>query len=275
MSKKIVVSISLFFVGSIFVFAQNDLPGSKDHPLFTRMPNYYIMDYEEKEFGSYDFYDSKNHKFTVEGRTYSIAYKIKEGAKASGDLEIRRNYVNAIKTIGGTILKDSEYGADMKIARNGREIWAQIRAETDGETYALKIVEKGEIIQEVTANAAYFAENINQTGHIAVYGLYFDTGKAEVKPESEPTLKEIAKLLGQNPSLKLNVVGHTDNVGDFGFNMKLSQARADSVVKMLTSNYGVDMNRLAAYGVGSLAPVASNKTEEGRAKNRRVELVER
>jgi outer membrane protein OmpA-like peptidoglycan-associated protein len=237
------------------------------------MPDFFIIEYEEKEFDSFEFYDSARNPVKVEGRKFYVRYKIKEGVKAPSDLQVIRNYTNAIRKIGGSVLED-RYQAYMKLKKDAMEIWVAIYGET-GETYSLHIVEKAELAQEVTANAAYFAENISQTGHIAVYGLYFDTGKAEVKPESEPTLKEIAVLLGQNPSLKLNVVGHTDTVGDFGFNLKLSQARADSVVKILTSNYGIDVSRLAAYGVGSLAPVASNKTEEGRAKNRRVELVER
>ena len=126
----------------------------------------------------------------------------------------------------------------------------------------------------VAVNADALAKDIAKTGHVAVYGIYFDTDKADVKPESEPILKEIAKLLQQNPRLKLYVVGHTDNVGDLTYNMKLSQARADAVVKALVSKYGADVNRLKAYGMGPLAPVTSNKAEEDRAKNRRVELVE-
>ncbi len=126
----------------------------------------------------------------------------------------------------------------------------------------------------VTVNAEALATDIAKTGHVAVYGIYFDTGKAEVKSESEPVLKEIAKLLQQNPKLNLYVVGHTDNIGTLTANMELSQRRAESVVKALVSKYGVDAKRLTAYGVGPLSPVASNKTEEGRAKNRRVELVE-
>ncbi|MCL0075116.1 OmpA family protein [Thermodesulfovibrionales bacterium] len=117
--------------------------------------------------------------------------------------------------------------------------------------------------------------DIAKVGHVAIYGIHFDFGKADVKPESDPVLKEIARLLQQNPNLKLHVVGHTDNVGDLTYNMKLSQGRADAVVKELVSKHGVDANRLKAHGVGPLSPMASNKTEEGRAKNRRVELVER
>ncbi len=119
------------------------------------------------------------------------------------------------------------------------------------------------------------AGDIGRTGHAAVYGIYFDTGRADIKPESEATLKEIAKLLQQEPTLRLYVVGHTDSTGDFAANMDLSKRRADAVVKALTGPRGVAEDRLQAFGSGPLAPVASNRTEEGRAKNRRVELVER
>ena len=106
-----------------------------------------------------------------------------------------------------------------------------------------------------------------------VAGVYFDFGKAEVKPESEPALKEIVKVLTGNPALKIWVVGHTDNVGSVEANLKLSTERAAAVVSTLTGAMGVDPNRLAPFGAGPYAPVAPNTTDEGRAKNRRVELV--
>jgi outer membrane protein OmpA-like peptidoglycan-associated protein len=128
--------------------------------------------------------------------------------------------------------------------------------------------------QDVVADAAAFATGLKDTGHVAVYGIYFDTGKSDVKPESDPALKEIAKLLAQDPKLKLYVVGHTDSVGPFEANMKLSQARAEAVAKVLTAKFGVAASRLRAVGAGPTSPVASNATEDGRARNRRVELVE-
>jgi OOP family OmpA-OmpF porin len=125
----------------------------------------------------------------------------------------------------------------------------------------------------VTVNAAALATDISQTGHATIYGIYFDTGKAELKPESGATLSEISKLLAANASLKLHVVGHTDNVGTLASNMTLSKQRADAVVAALVSKYHVAAARLDAAGVGPLAPVGSNDTDDGRVKNRRVELV--
>ncbi|MGH7587129.1 MAG: OmpA family protein, partial [Gemmatimonadota bacterium] len=125
----------------------------------------------------------------------------------------------------------------------------------------------------VTVDAAAMAKDIAATGRVALYGIHFDTDKTDIKPESEPTLQEIAGLLQEDPTLKLYVVGHTDNVGGFDYNTDLSRRRAASVVDALKTKHGVQAARLTAAGVGMLAPVAPNDTEEGRAKNRRVELV--
>jgi OmpA-OmpF porin, OOP family len=126
----------------------------------------------------------------------------------------------------------------------------------------------------VTVSAGEMAQTIASTGRIALYGIYFDFNKTELKPESDPTLEQIVKLLQENSALKLLVVGHTDNVGSLSFNMDLSQRRAAAVVTVLATRYGISKDRLTPMGVSFASPVASNKTEEGRAKNRRVELVE-
>jgi outer membrane protein OmpA-like peptidoglycan-associated protein len=126
----------------------------------------------------------------------------------------------------------------------------------------------------VAVNSGEMAKSIGSSGKIALYGIYFDTNKADVKSESEPTLIQIAKLLTENESLKLLVVGHTDNEGGLDSNLDLSRRRAASVVNALVTKYHVSASRLSSNGVGYLSPVANNKTEDGRAKNRRVELVE-
>lgn len=146
----------------------------------------------------------------------------------------------------------------------------------DGGIY-LEIVEgKPMETGKVTAslNAAEMAKGIANEGKVAVYGVYFDTGKAEVKPESKPALAEMAKMLEQDPKLKVFVVGHTDNQGELAQNLALSQKRADAVVKALAEGYKVDARRMNAKGAASWAPLASNREEAGRQKNRRVELVE-
>ena len=112
-----------------------------------------------------------------------------------------------------------------------------------------------------------------QSGHTIVHGILFDTGKAEVKPESAPALEEVVKVLKQDPKMKIYVVGHTDNVGALAGNVDLSNRRAAAVVQMLVSKYGVTADRLQPHGEGPYSAIASNDSEDGRALNRRVELV--
>lgn len=125
----------------------------------------------------------------------------------------------------------------------------------------------------VTIDAAALSKALVATGKIALYGVYFDTDSAVVKPESKEQLDQVAALLKAEPALKLLVTGHTDSTGDFAHNMKLSGERAAAVVAALVANYGIDPARLTSAGLGSTSPVAPNDTAEGKAKNRRVELV--
>ena len=127
----------------------------------------------------------------------------------------------------------------------------------------------------VTVDAAAMAKGLSTEGHVALYEIYFDTGSATLKPESDTALREITSLLRTDPQLRLFVVGHTDNVGAFATNLDLSRRRAAAVVAALTTTHGIAATRLQAEGVGMLAPIASNETDAGRAKNRRVELVRR
>ena len=132
-------------------------------------------------------------------------------------------------------------------------------------------MEKGLITARISTQE--IKSQISKLGKAVIYGIYFDFGRAEIKPESKPTLREIARFLRENPEIKLYVVGHTDNVGSLEYNMELSLKRAKAVIEALVKDYAIERERLRAFGVGFLAPVASNETEEGKAKNRRVELV--
>ena len=142
-----------------------------------------------------------------------------------------------------------------------------------GGWYQETIVVTKDVDTEVVANAAALSTGLTGNGHVVVNGILFDTGKIEVKAESGPALEQIAKLLKANPRLKVYVVGHTDNVGILAANMDLSKRRAVSVVQALTTKYAVPATQLDAIGDGPSAPVASNGSEDGRALNRRVELV--
>ncbi|BDU73713.1 OmpA family protein [Mesoterricola silvestris] len=255
-------------------FAKPDVPGSKDHPLLTRMQNMGIVVYATNPFQRYEFRTGKGRGATtpVEGKYYQIRYKMADGPAAPTPIAIIRNHQAALQKVGGTVLFEDNRYTTLKVAKGGLETWVEVDTAW-GRGYQLTIIEKGAMAQEVVADAAAMKGDLKSTGHVALYGIYFDTNKSDVKAESRAALEEIAKLLGQDPALKLKVVGHTDMTGVLDANMRLSQARGEAVVKALVGQYGIAPARLRGHGVGPLAPVASNDTEEGRAKNRRVELV--
>jgi OOP family OmpA-OmpF porin len=254
-------------------FATPDKKGCADHPLFpTRMPDYYIVDCKATEYDAYDFLVAKGPKHREEGKLTYIAYHVEKDKAEQSGLAVVRNYEAAIAKIGGTVVaSDPQRWVVGKVAVDGREVWFQ--AERGNRAIWLRIVEKKAMTQHIVADAASFANDLNATGHVAVYGIYFDTGKAALKAESKPALDEVAKLLKGDAALKLWVVGHTDAVGKVEDNLRLAQLRAESVTMELSTAYGIAPARIKAFGVGPLAPVAGNGDEAGRAKNRRVELV--
>lgn len=143
-----------------------------------------------------------------------------------------------------------------------------------GAYIAVDILESKAMQQSmVVVSASEIGKSLTAQGKVAIYGILFDTGKADVKPESKGSLDQIAAFLKAEPAVKLHVVGHTDSVGGFDSNMALSKRRAEAVAAVLSKNYGISTSRMIGNGVASLAPVASNASDEGRAKNRRVELV--
>lgn len=251
----------------------------KDSPWFSGMPNYAIYDGEDVEFDSYNYWNGKNCT-AVEGRKVRRVYTLKEDAQKASALQIRRNYSNAIKSMGGTVLFDGEpQDADCaefnglnivvgKVVKGVDELWVEI-ATLAGDDYYITIILKEPMKQDVTASSMF--EALNRDGHIALY-INFDTGKSIIKDESKPVIDQIVQMLKANPDLKIGVEGHTDNVGTPASNKTLSEARAKSVVSAIVAQ-GVSADRLSPTGFGQDKPVADNTTEEGRAKNRRVELV--
>lgn len=253
--------------------ADQDVKGSKDHPLLSRMPDFFISSYKDTEFDSHKFLGKDMKPLNIEGRKFFFQYNLNKGAAEPGELKIRRNVQEALKKVGGTVLFDDNFNraSTIMVAKDGNEFWVEVRSYNN--MYRLTIVEKKAMKQDIVADAKAMGNDIHATGHVSIYGIFFDTGKSDIKPESDSAIVEIAKLLKNEGTLKLYVVGHTDNVGSFDSNMKLSKDRADAVVKALTGKYGVAAARLKPQGVASLCPVLTNDNEQGRAKNRRVELV--
>jgi outer membrane protein OmpA-like peptidoglycan-associated protein len=274
--KKFFISFLVIMAGIAPLTAQDDSEGCKDPAMFNRMPNFHIYRCEDLQYNKFEFRLSSEKTISVEGHHILIHYYLNENAQAPGGIQIIRNYSNAIKKIGGQIVYEFEDGgieySIMKLVKNGQEVWVQVNGGGNG-MYSINIVEKKAMDQDVVADANSLAISIKESGKVALYGIYFDTGKSNLKPESQPALLEISKLLKDDPSLKLYVVGHTDNTGIFSSNVKLSMDRATTVVNTLVTQFSVNPARLTAFGDGPTSPVASNEKEEGRALNRRVELV--
>ena len=283
----------------VVVFAQ-DIPNSQDHPVITRYPGQTIRRYDVKEFDQYNLVLSVDKTGAPEnvkkleskvtriyylnpaGRsTLEIFRNFEEGLRRSaarilfaceGDAcgtPIRWTRVNGIRAMGGQI--HNRYLA-ATLTKAGVETFVSIfigGQATQLDVVEIKPMESG----LVTVDADALAAGIDAEGHIAIYAILFDTGQASLKPESRAVIAEISKLLNSRPALKLFVVGHTDSTGGFEMNMRLSRDRAAAVTQSLVSEHGIAGTRLSPQGVGPLSPVANNATEEGRAKNRRVDLV--
>jgi outer membrane protein OmpA-like peptidoglycan-associated protein len=269
----------LFLVVSPLIQAQE--PEFKDTPYFSGMPNYEIYDMEEVEFDSYNFYNGSTCT-TVEGKKLKRIYSLKEDAQQSSVIQIMRNYSNALRNMGGTLIyegwpQDAECadfnGLNMivgKVVKDADELWVEV-VTLGGDDYYLTIVLKELMKQDVTASDIF--ETLNRDGHIALY-INFDFGKSIIRDESKPVIDQIVQMMKSNPELIIGVEGHTDNVGNPASNKNLSEARAKSVVSGIVSQ-GIAAERLIPFGHGQDKPIADNNTEEGRAKNRRVELVKK
>jgi OOP family OmpA-OmpF porin len=290
-----------------------DVKGSSDHPRISRFEGSVIVKFNAGDFGRLvlpmsPIRTSKGPEQaqTVEGRSRSIVYQVPPGHNAN---EVFRTYQAALqkddfKTLytcagrtecgvgwfqyiqntyqvltGGAERETQRYLAARRSTTGGDTyvmLYAFDQSGTRGTVALLNVVDIAPLEEGlVTISAAEMAKDLGASGHVAIYGVYFDFDKADLKPESAPALQEMAKMLQQNRTLAVAIVGHTDNVGTLEHNLMLSERRAVAVVTALTSEHKIDPKRLTAKGIGPFAPVASNKTDGGRAKNRRVELVER
>jgi outer membrane protein OmpA-like peptidoglycan-associated protein len=282
-----------------------DVAGSRDYPGIGRfkgssITGYRVKDFDAARFQAAPFKDGKPaDPRKLEGRITRIAYRTNPGPSI---LEVSRNFETQLEKAGFEKLiscdaddcggipfaeaidvlpipmmwldgfKYHYYAA--KKTDGSRETWASIAvSENNGHIHAQLVMAVVGAIENKMVDAAQMKKGLGEKGHIALYGIYFDTDKAVIKPESKPTLDEMAKLLRGEPGLTVFIVGHTDSQGGYEHNMTLSRQRAEAVAAALTRSYKIARNRLYTAGVGWLAPVGSNATEDGRTLNRRVELV--
>ena len=284
---------------------KGDLAGSRDYPGIGRFAGSVITGYQAKDFDAARkqaavFKDGNPADARrLEGRITRIAHATKPG---SSILEVSRNFETQLAKAGYETLLACDtdtcgfipfteaidvlpipqmwvdgfnyhYYAGRKL-EGGREAYASVVvSENNREIHAQLTGAELGAIENKMVNAAAMAKGLGETGHIALYGIYFDTDKAMIKPESRPTLEQIAKLLTGQPLPNVFIVGHTDSRGTYDHNLDLSRRRAEAIAAELAKSYRVAQARLRTAGVGMLAPLGSNATEAGRALNRRVELV--
>ncbi len=300
--------------GYAVAYPNGDLDNGRDHPLISRYDGSTIIRYDEKGFDEYllplgEFRNGRVSKTQLlQGKVTRIRY---EAPKDASTLQIYLSYEMALTRAGFEILfsgKNEELGKDLDWPSFlfNRDLVSATRLMAIGQDqrclvgklpnsmydiyvsiFISKVSHNSSLIQldfievkpmepgMVKVNLAYLAESIVEAGHVAIYSIYFDINKADIKPESEEAIEGIAEFLRKNEEINLYVIGHTDNTGTLDFNMELSQRRAEAVVDALVSEYNIDKMRLQPVGIGPLSPISTNRTDEGRSKNRRVELVER
>lgn len=278
--KRIILSLIISIVFSGFVLAQNDAEGCKDHQLLTRLTNFHIEKCEEN-FNELQIRTAGNKVENKEGNLFTISYVYysESGEKMKSPLQIMKNYENAIVKNGGKLVYkntnalDAELEASYYLSTKEKEYWVRLfnfgGTPNEVERFTLYVLEMEPMKQEVDASEMF--EAINKAGFIALY-INFETGKSNIKEDSKPIIDQIAEMLKQNPDLKVSIEGHTDNVGNAKSNQTLSESRAKSVMDALTAK-GIDKTRLKSKGWGQSKPVSYNNTDEGKAKNRRVEIV--
>jgi len=274
MLKKLFASLLL----SIPLITLADSPADKgqDHPLVPRLPGYTIMEYYVHDYDVFDEKLGRNKQpdlpFHAEGKITYIRYV---SDKEITPREVAANYATALKAIGAVALNETDGNFDarmFKLSRANGDIYVAVRPEGNhAHHYSLTFIEPAVRQQLISADAMY--DTINKIGFVALY-VNFDTNKAEIKPDGEPVVAQIVGLLKAKPDLKIYIDGHTDNVGSAAANKALSQERAKAVMQAVIKQ-GIDASRLTARGFGQEVPIADNRLEDGRAKNRRVELVKR
>lgn len=273
--------------------AQMDPASFREHPVVKHYPGALIDSHDEKAFDAVDmvvgYVATPTARITrqeVEGRVYKTFY-IHQGDVSA--LQVMRNYETALRTAGFTTVVTGRVASlpSMEYARDGALFGAFKMMQGDqaamyvnilidpnvGEPVSRVVIVEPERMQQVYAvDASSLYAGLNAEGRVAVYGINFETARSAVTPDSETVLTQVRQLLQSHPDLRLKIEGHTDNVGAAAANRTLSQQRAEAVRAWLVRN-GIAESRLTIEGLGDTRPVAANDTEDGRSRNRRVELV--
>lgn len=251
--------------------SEMDMEGCADLHMFSRMPNFYLYECSEN-FVALDLHVMDDSVQVHEGNQVYIEYRFNEGKRPSW-LQVTRNYENVILKLGGKKLYSNNELSSYQLINNGKETYIQLyrilNDELDVIHYSVVVLEKELMRQDISANEMFLT--LCNAGSIAL-NILFETGKAGIQPESVPIVDQIAHMMQTNPTLNVRIEGHTDNVGSADLNKKLSQERAHAVTSAIVSR-GIDKSRLSAVGWGQERPCSDNESEEGRAKNRRVEIV--
>ena len=245
----------------------------KDHPVIRPISGFVLNDSQFENFSSYTFEFEQNGKSIekqVKGKYWFLYYEYQKEDRKYSKLEIIENHKQAALEKGGTILGEDDTKLDFTLPKpDGGTIWAHLH--TWENSYELYIIEEKGFSRGLFFGADEMKKKLDAAGHVALYGIYFDSDKSNLKLGSEKTLIEIVKLMKNYPDLTIEIQGHTDSTGTREHNVKLSESRAETVKSFLLL-YGINAPRMAARGYGPENPVAPNETEKGRALNRRVEL---
>lgn len=276
----LIVLIILFLIPSEKISAQDIL----EHPVIKPFPNSVLANnmskydkFNEFEFIVMDKGTKKKNKVKVKGKYWQLLYEVRtpsgDRVKDISKVEYFENYKNAAREKGGEILFEDQQYLYLRIPKSdGGKTWCRVGPVPKlGQIY-LNIIDEEGFKQSLTFGADELKTALDKDGKVILHGILFDLDKATLKQESEKQLHHIVTLMINNPGLKLEIQGHTDDQGKDDYNKKLSKNRAETVSSYLQL-FGIDNKRLVTKGYGESKPIASNDTEEGRAQNRRVELI--
>jgi outer membrane protein OmpA-like peptidoglycan-associated protein len=266
--KKLFLALIILFHFIATGLAQ-DAEECKDHPLFSRMPGYAISECTQN-YNQLDFYNSSGENVLLEGNlSYAwYIFNLESGKPEPSYLQIVKNYANAVVKAGGRKIYEDDGLGCYELNKNGKDYRIKVSC-TNNSDILLCVLELEAMKQEITANEMLDA--LNKDGFVTL-NILFESGKSTIQKESIPMIDQMYELLTGEPALKISIEGHTDNTGDARLNKTLSDDRAKTVMNALIVK-GIDKARLSSIGWGQEKPVADNRTEEGRAKNRRVEIV--